>query len=333
MRDQASVNVLVSSAGRRGELVRLLGDALSMAGLAGRVFTADRSPLTAGGWLSAGLDLVPSIDDAQFIDAVLDICQEREIRHLVPTIDPELPVYADAQDRFAELGVNVWISSAETVAISQDKRRTNRWLSANALPTVEQIDLSDAPAEFAAPMLAKPARGSSSIGLACVSSRRECSALDERLDYVLETIAPGVEFTVDVLVDRAGRVRATVPRRRIETRAGEVSKGVTVHDVDVEELAAQVVTLLPGAYGILNVQIFKDATTGELNVIEINARVGGGLPLSWASGARLPAWLIEESAGLVPRASLEWSPGRLMLRYDAAVFMDVDLDGLEWVRT
>ena len=38
----------------------------------------------------------------------------------------------------------------------------------------------------------------------------------------------GQEYTLDILTDFAGRVRCVVPRLRIETRAGEVSKGMTV---------------------------------------------------------------------------------------------------------
>lgn len=329
MTEPVPCNILVSSAGRRGALVQLLSDEITAAGMTGNVYAVDRSVFTAGGWLSAGLDAVPSIADPNFVDAVLEVCQRRRIRHLVPTLDPELPVYAAARDRFADIGVNVWVSSVETVGIAQDKRRTNRWLKENGVPTPVQLDLAEALPGITGPMIAKPARGSSSLGVARVSSAAECRTLDKRWDYVLESIAPGVEFTVDVLVDRSGRVRATVPRRRLETRAGEVSKGLTVHAPEVEELAAFIAESLPGAYGILNIQIFRDQVTGELNVIEVNARLGGGFPLTWASGAHMPAWLMEEEAGMVPEACLRWSPGRLMLRYDTAVFLDVDPEGPE----
>jgi len=73
---------------------------------------------------------------------------------------------------------------------------------------------------------------------------------------------------------------------------------------------------------VLNVQIFQDAKTGELNVIEINARFGGGFPLSWAAGSLMPLWLVQELAGETPTASLDWRDQQLMLRYDAAVHLD-----------
>ena len=66
--------------------------------------------------------------------------------------------------------------------------------------------------------------------------------------------------------------------------------GVTVRDEVLMALALDVVSALPGARGVLNVQVFSDADRGFQQVIEINARFGGGFPLSWAAGALMPVW-------------------------------------------
>jgi carbamoyl-phosphate synthase large subunit len=81
---------------------------------------------------------------------------------------------------------------------------------------------------------------------------------------------------------------------------------------------------LPGAYGALNVQVFVD-DPDDLAVIEINARYGGGFPLSLAAGADFPRWMLEELRGLPSTAAPDgWRAGLVMLRYDAAVFVDED---------
>jgi carbamoyl-phosphate synthase large subunit len=144
---------------------------------------------------------------------------------------------------------------------------------------------------------------------------------------VVQTIAPGTEHTVDVFVDRDGRCRVAVPRRRLEVRAGEVSKGMTVHDPAIERLAASVAEGLPGAFGVLNLQLFSDGH--ELHVIEVNPRFGGGFPLSAEAGADLTGLLLETVLDLPPRASTEWRAGLVMLRYDDAVFVDAKAAGLE----
>ena len=118
-----------------------------------------------------------------------------------------------------------------------------------------------------------------------------------------------------MLVLRDGRCVCSVPRRRLAVRAGEVEKGVTVRDQALERLARRIAEALPGAYGVLNVQIFVDPVAGEPRVIEINARYGGGFPLAFQAGARFPAWTIEEILGL-PTTSHQRLAGR---RRDAAL--------------
>jgi len=78
---------------------------------------------------------------------------------------------------------------------------------------------------------------------------------------------------------------------------------------------------MPGAYGALNVQCFSTAD-GELKVIEINARFGGGYPLAHRAGAPITRWLIEEILGREPQERFDdWEDGLTMLRYDEAVFV------------
>ncbi|MFT3873074.1 MAG: ATP-grasp domain-containing protein [Nocardioides sp.] len=84
---------------------------------------------------------------------------------------------------------------------------------------------------------------------------------------------------------------------------------------------------LPGAFGVLNVQIFKD-DSGRCRIIEVNARFGGGFPLTWASGCQMPLWLVQECAGEEPSAPLTTRGGLVMLRYDSSIFRDAPRVGL-----
>lgn len=325
------VNFLVSSAGRRGELVNILRSTINDLGATGSVYAIDRSPLTAAGNLADELALVPRATDDDFIPRVLGLAQDWQVDHLIPTIDTELPAYAANHAAFASIGTSVWVSSSETIQIAMDKRLTNCWLRQQGFPCADQWEPRDAQklAASAFPLIAKPANGSSSIGITKVNSREDLRALDPSFDYVVESIAEGHEFTVDVLVPRAGECAAAVPRRRLETRGGEVSKGMTVADGEVAELASAVAERLPGAFGILNIQIMKDPGSGSMSVIEINARIGGGFPLTFASGAGMIAWMVETLHGITPTSSLLWRPGELMLRYDQGVYLSDQLSLLE----
>lgn len=319
------LNVLVSSAGRRVVLLDIFRETLRRLGLGGRVLAGDMSPTSAAFHHADAGILVPRCTASEFVPAVLDLCRRESVGLIIPTIDTELPVFARHRADFAAAGVVVAVSSPELIEIAGDKHRTHAWLTANGLPTVRQCALEEAlrrPEDWPFPVLAKPAGGSSSVGVSIVARRQELVALSGRADYLVQSIAPGVEYTVDVLVDRQGRCRAAVPRRRLEVRGGEVSKGMTVRCEPIEKLARRVFELFPGAYGVQNVQIFHDQTTGQLNVIEINPRFGGGFPLTWQAGADLARWMVEEMLDLPSTIDDDWRDGLVMLRYDQAVFVD-----------
>ena len=71
-------------------------------------------------------------------------------------------------------------------------------------------------------------------------------------------------------------------------------------------------------YGILNVQIFFDPDSGEMNIIEVNPRLGGGYPLSHEAGADFISALLRSDQG--DACVVRWEPGTVMLRYDEAAF-------------
>jgi carbamoyl-phosphate synthase large subunit len=101
-----------------------------------------------------------------------------------------------------------------------------------------------------------------------------------------------------------------------------VSKAVTVRAPTLERLAAEVCETLPGAYAAITIQAFVGEPSDDIAIIELNARFGGGFPLSREAGADYPRWLLEELLGLPTTARSDgWEPGLVMLRYDAAVFV------------
>jgi carbamoyl-phosphate synthase large subunit len=321
-----AATVLISSAGRRVELLRGFRSALDTLGLDGQVLAVDRSPLSSALQIADEGFLVPSCDDPAFVPEVLELCRKHSVDLVVPTIDPELPVYAAARDEFSSAGTTVAVGSAEVVAIAADKSRTHEWLTGNGFPTVGQASPGEVRADPRAwpfPLVVKPRHGSAAIGFCVVSDVPAFDLAVRAGDVVVQTVAPGVEYTVDVLVERSGRCVCAVPRRRLEVRAGEVSKAVTMRSAELEALAVAVSEALPGAYGVITLQIFRDDDTARMAVIEMNARFGGGFPLSREAGADFPRWLLEEVTGMPSSATTDgWRDGLVMLRYDAAVFLD-----------
>lgn len=323
------VTVLISSAGRRVELLHGFRRALASLGLDGRVIATDASWYSSAFHEADEAFLVPRLDDPDYVPALLELCEKQHVDLVVPTIDTEMAAWVAGRDRFAAIGTTVALSGAGVVDIAADKQLTHDWLVANDFPTVDQASpdavLAD-PAAWDFPLVAKPRFGSAGIGVGIVRDPAELAVAVSRPELgemVVQTLAPGREHTIDVLADRHGRCVCAVPRRRIEVRSGEVSKGVTVRSPQLQELAARICQALPGAFGTITIQVFVGDAPGELAVIEINARYGGGFPLALEAGADFPRWQLEELLGLSSTAASDgWRDGLVMLRYDAAVFVD-----------
>jgi len=326
MSAQQKLAILVSSVGRRAQLVHCFREAFRYLGLEGNVYGADRCPeLSPAAHLVDKCFRVPGCSDPAFIDNLVEVCRQNSISFVIPTIDTELPVLANARQYLLDYaGTDVIISSPETIRIASDKQFTHDWFVDQGFPTVRQSSsaavLHDA-SDWQFPLVTKPRNGSASLGVTNVFSPGMLRALHEYdQSLIVQERARGEEHTVNVYVDRSGRCVCAVPHRRVETRSGEVSKAITVRNPILIETSRRLAEMLPGAFGPLNLQCFV-SPVGEIQFIEINARFGGGYPLADHAGAKFARWIIEDYLGSYSTANDEWRQGVLMLRYDEAVFL------------
>ncbi|MFX4263211.1 ATP-grasp domain-containing protein [Pelotomaculum propionicicum] len=318
-----SFNILFTSAGRRVSLLRSFRQSLKTMGLRGNIITADLNKSAPASFVADIGELAPPVVDPGYIEALKAICRKRRIKLVVPLIDTELSILADSKKDFEEIGVNVMVSSPEVNEISFDKRKTSEFFKAIGVQTPEILDPKEIISGPAAryPYLLKPFNGNSSTGVTKIWSAKE---LEFFVSYVpgaiVQELITGEEYTLDILADLHGRVRCVVPRLRIETRSGEISKGMTVKNIDIINAGKKVVEALPGAVGCITVQCFL--TPGrEIKFIEINPRFGGGIPLSIRAGADFPRWIIEMYRGCESEITLDgWKDGLVMLRYDDELF-------------
>lgn len=311
---------LLSSAGRRGSLVRLL-QSQPIRGDTARLVATDRSELSAAGHLADVFARVPSVGDEGFIPRTLEIALEHNVRVIIPTIDPEIELFATHRPLFANHGIDVWVSSPEVARLGWDKWLMHEWLVARGFSTAETYEIANLPnGALPGRVVAKPRSGSASRGVIYSDSQAALSLSELDEDYIVQSRAPGIEITVDFAVGKTGRVLGVVPRRRIEVRGGEVSKGVTVDYPKVVTLVKELAEALPGAYGALNAQVFYDQPTESARIIEINPRFGGGYPLTHFAGANFIDALLRDASD-EDVAELEWQDGTLLLRYDSEVIV------------
>ncbi len=317
------LNILFTSAGRRVALLGCFREALNALNLRGKLITGDLLPTAPARFAADIHEMLPRITEREYVDCVMDVCRRHNVRLVVPLIDTELHLLAPYRQRFADHGITLLVSSAETTRLALDKRETARFFSANGFDSPSARDSADIFARGGPfPVLIKPARGSAGEGVRRIDNVAELRFyLDTTPEPLVQELLEGTEYTIDVLVDMHGKVRSVVPRRRIEVRSGEVSKGVTEKNGGVIEEARRITEALPGAFGPITLQCFQ-TPDGRIAFIEINPRFGGGYPLSAAAGADFPRWIIEWILGREPDIGLtDWIDGLYMLRYDDAWFV------------
>jgi carbamoyl-phosphate synthase large subunit len=320
----SSFNILFASAGRRVSLIQCFRHALCSLGLHGLIITSDMKQNVPAAFTGDAHVLTPPASHAEYIPALEDVCRRYEIRMLIPLTDVELGTLAGNKERFRSLGVEVMAGSTETNGICLDKRATCQFFKRIGVATPDIME----PAELLAsdetryPLILKPANGSSSLGVTLIRDRDELAFFAPRTrDAIVQRVVAGQEYTLDILVDFQGQARCVVPRMRIETRAGEVSKALTRKHPELIRQGKFVADALPGARGCITAQAFLGASE-EITFIEINPRFGGGFPLAARAGADFPRWMIEMCLGRTSAIAVDgWQDGLAMLRYDEAVFV------------
>jgi carbamoyl-phosphate synthase large subunit len=295
------MNVLILSAAAKVLLVQ----AFKQAGA--KVLAADISPDNAALFEADGALILPRSDDPAFVDALCAACARREVKLVVPTRDGELAVLADARPRLAAQGVTVLVPSAGALATCQDKRRFVDFCAAHGFATPRTYAPGEAPDRF--PAFVRPVRGAGGKGARRVDAPE---TFDE--DLLVQALETDPEYTVDVLMDLAGRPLQAVARRRLAVRDGEAVKSRVE---DVPALANQALALCEalGLVGHNVVQAFW-SPDGGARFIEVNPRFGGASNLAIRAGLASPERILQMVARDPAAAALRpIAHGLTLLRY------------------
>jgi len=331
---RSEVVVLFTCIGRRVSLLRSFQMAANRLGLRASFCGTDTTPLSPALQLCDTALLVEPTTEARYVDQLLWIVRRHAVNLLVPTIDLDLRLLAEHRGQFEESGCRVLVSDPDVIDMCQDKRRTFGFLRKNGFGSPVTMSVrtalaADRRGELRWPCFLKRWDGYASLGNAVAHDRGELRFFARRIpNAICQEFVSGVEYTCDVYVDFDLHVRCVVPRRRIEVRAGEVSKSGIVKNRRIMGEAKRMVELLGAGPGVVTIQLFT-TDGGEIKFTEVNPRFGGGVPLSIRAGADFPKWVLQETTGRPPQIEFDgFTDGLMMLRYDAEVWLqDSDLKG------
>lgn len=315
-------NILITSAGKRVVLVQIFQRTLQEMGSDAKVYTTDMRPeMAPAGIMSDGCLKVSRCTADGYIDELLQICQERHIGVIIPTIDTELLVLSQNKQRFEAIGVGLAVSDYDFIRVCRDKRLTEDYFAKLGIAVPKAVDKYHP----VFPMFAKPYDGSLSTNLHVIRKADELTKeiLEDPKLIFMEYVDKQEykEFTVDMYYGLDDRVKGIVPRERIEIRAGEINKGITRKNFIVDFLKERM-GMLKGVRGCICIQLFYRESDHDIKGIEINPRFGGGFPLSYYAKANYAAYVIREYLmGEDVAYSEDWLDNTLMLRYDNDVIV------------
>jgi len=314
--------VLITCAGRRVSLLKFFQSAAQA--LDGRALAADSDSLAPSLYLADGALKVPGVLACNYISILLELVVRENINMIVPTIDTELPILAKSAAVFSAKACLLLVSSPQLIDITSDKWLTFRacreaGISVPRSWLPEEVDEMELPNE----LFVKPRDGSASQHAYAVRRETLSAMLPLVPNAIIQERIVGQEITVDALLDLDGRPIHCVPRSRLKTVGGESVQGVTIDD---HKLRAWLISVLEfasamGGRGPLTLQAFL--TEDGPVLLEINARFGGGFPLTHAAGGHYPEWLLRSLNGNALEPSFgEYRRGLYMTRYYNEIFTE-----------
>ncbi len=303
------INILFLGGAKRVSLAEKLKDAGRRRGIAINIFSHELGPCEP--IASVGKVIVGNkYSDPRILDELGEVIRSNDIDIVLPFIDPSIEIARLCADRY---GVFSPVSDAALASSMFDKVDGAALFEANSLPIPDTYRTLD---EIVYPAIFKPRRGSASKGIMIVRSVDEASRIADRDNYLVQQyIGNNEEYTLDCYVGmNDNEIKCIVPRVRLATVGGEVSKTRTCRDLRLISLGERVIKSL-GFKGCVTLQFLKDLDTGEYKLMEINPRLGGGVICSICAGADIPGMIIDEFCGDTAHRVTDWSDGALMTRY------------------
>ena len=250
-------NILITSAGRRVSLVNAFKSTAKKLDLDLKVFTTDLNPYyeSPTSKFADKSFKIGFFSEPNYVNDLLKICIDNDVKIIVPTIDTELKLLSDSKNKFKKLGINIIISDSKLINILNDKFETNIFFNNLGIKTPKILTIDD----LDYPVFLKPVNGSNSKGIYKadnIDEIRPCDLESEDM-MILKYLDNSIydEYTIDLYYDKNSFLKCVVPRKRIEVRDGEVNKGKTEKNSLLQFIDDRL-SYIKGAIGCLTLQLF-----------------------------------------------------------------------------
>lgn len=319
-----SINILILSVGRRVELVKCFKKAAKDLKINSKIIAADLLATAPAIYFADNYYLIPRIGSDNYIERIIDICNEENIQLIIPTIDTELMILANNKDYIEnQTNARLLVSDLSVIEICRNKINSQNFFEEKGFGVPKLIkNINSNNFEF--PVFIKPIDGSSSINTFKVNNQKELEFFNSYIKTpIVQELVSGKEYTIDVFLDFDSNIITVVPRQRLAVRSGEISKGKIIKDRDIIDDVIKLMKVLK-PIGHITVQCIK--TAKEIIYIEINPRFGGGAPMSIKAGADSCKNLFKLLQGKKLSYNEDYKENVLFLRFDDAIMINEKME-------
>lgn len=311
-----------------------------------RIISGDTNLNAYGRALSDRFVHMPPSNSDEFIDKLLEVCEEEEIHVGLPITTRELRPISSNIERLEKYGTKWLISERKALEIANDKGRLHQFAKELNLPVPmgkvcktreELMGYAQSQFEQTERLFFKPTIGNGSRGIGLITREIESVAnekmqfvsrtLDEwekRIPEVLETpvlvaeFLVGKEYSVDVLMNQGDAI-TVVPRSRDKMVSGISVSGTFVENNEIIENSKRLLEALC-LHGPIGVQ-WREDQNGTAKLLEINPRLQGTTSTLRHAGVNIPLSAVHSALKLPFELSKEIKWGNSFTRHWKDVFL------------
>lgn len=260
---------------------------------------------------------LPPAQDAEFLDCLLTVLNEKQIDLYLPTHSKEIRAIARDEQYLRKSWDGFFIvSPEETFEKLDNKKIANEYLRNAGIPVPQKYENIDLIEDF--PVFMKPDQGSGSANARKVESKilcREYQRLNPECTFYEYIV--GKEYTVDCFFTSDGRLKAYNQRIRKKNMGGAVVIAQNDYSFDILPYLRK----LERSFLIRGCVNFQYILRDEVPYfIDVNLRyASGGLPLTVESGVDIPQMLTALAKGELLSEQLiaedKAMDGKIMYRY------------------
>lgn len=207
---------------------------------------------------------VSEVSSESYVMDITHICQNSGIDVLIPILDEELKLFS-----ISELNnhVNILLPDLKVINLFRNKYRASIELLNICPKIIPQIYYNNLINSDMVIIRKKESIGSQGI---IIKHKDELTNADfNNQDYFIQEYVKGIEYTVDVLCDKDGKIKLIVPRKRLQIKNGVSTKVEISNDIEIIDTCKQIYSkyCIPG---LSNVQFIKQ--NNHIYFLELNMR-------------------------------------------------------------